>query len=198
MKVLYYIPPFWIKEWRVRDTEAFPESHTWAVTKPRSGRLFQLCFLEKNLWSSPDRKVLFLISSMCRRTGVKFKVTTKTHHNFSYDPSQLSISNWFFSCCLNQMFKKLSLEDLMTPNLYLITWFHWGLCLCNSQDRRANTNLAGHALCICCPRIWAETETVTSSPGLAFTLTRLLCLNLLSSDREGFNSWVSHVQLLTL
>lgn len=84
--------------------------------------------------------------------------------------------------------KNFPLEDLMTPNLYLITWVHWGLCLCNGQDRRAKGNLVGHALCICCHWIWAETETMTSSPGLAFTLSRLLCLNILSSDCEGFNS----------
>lgn len=83
--------------------------------------------------------------------------------------------------------KNFPFEDLMTLNLYLITWFHWGLNLCNGQDRGAKRNLVGHALCICCHWIWAETETVTSSPGLAFTLSCLLCLNILSTDSEGFN-----------
>lgn len=84
--------------------------------------------------------------------------------------------------------KNFPLEDLMTLNLYLITWFHWGLCLCIGQDRRAERNPVGHALCICCHWIWAETETVTSSPGLAFALSCVLCLHRLSSDVEGFNS----------
>lgn len=51
----------------------------------------------------------------------------------------------------NQMFKNSPLEDLTSPNLYLITWFLWGLCLRNGQDRRAKRSLVGHALCIAAP-----------------------------------------------